>query len=112
AFPTRRSSYLYRPERRAENEYQFSKQLFNNSFYAVSAFNKFSKSDTATYKIEVIKDLRPQIEVESRTDSNSSKVIYFKGLVKDDYGFSRLEFRSRFLGANDSVGMENTVQLP
>ncbi|MAC94074.1 MAG: DUF4175 domain-containing protein [Flavobacteriales bacterium] len=106
------SDSSYQVDRIAENEYQFSKRLFNNSYYSVNAYNQFINSDTANYKVEVIQDLRPSIEVESRTDSNSSKIIYFKGLVKDDYGFSRLEFRSRFLGANDSVGMENIVQLP
>jgi hypothetical protein len=96
----------------SENEFQYKKRVFRSNIYALSAYNSTVNSDTATYKIDVTQDLRPQIEVDGQTDSSNLRLIYFKGYIKDDYGFSRLEFRSKFIGGNDSMGMEESVQIP
>lgn len=99
-------------QRKSENEFQYKNRFFDNSIYGLSAYNVNLNSDTASYKIDVKQDLRPQIEVDAQADSANLKLIYFKGFIKDDYGFSRLEFRSTFIGKNDSLGMEKTVQIP
>src|SRR5207247_9001990 len=36
-------------------------------------------------------------------DSLSSKRTYFKGVIKDDYGFTKLAFNYRFLKSSDST---------
>ncbi len=96
-----------------EDEFAFQKRMYASENYGLTASNKYSKkNDTAFYTIEVIPDLRPTIEVDSKLDSNSLKVFYFRGIAKDDYGFSRLVFKSKFIGAKDSIGQEEIEEIP
>lgn len=61
--------------------------------YSIVNKNKFYTSkDTLNHSISVIKDLYPEIYVESRVDSFFIDRFYFKGNIKDDYGFSNLYF--------------------
>jgi len=69
-------------------------QVARNSF-TYSIFNKnkyFTSKDTLTDEITVIKDLYPEIYVQSQQDSAFADRYYFKGNIKDDYGFSKLQF--------------------
>ncbi len=85
----------------SENSFAFSSRLFHNSTYSVIAQNNFLKNkDSIRYVINVIPDLFPSIEVEEKQDSLSSKIYYFKGTAKDDYGFKKLTFNYRFLNRN------------
>ena len=76
------------------------KELFTYSFTARESFhyatvNKnsyFVNPDTLSYNIQVIKDLYPEIGVQSQADSLFADRVYFKGNIKDDYGFSSLKF--------------------
>ena len=59
----------------------------------IKAKNKFvTSSDSVAFAINVIEDERPQIAVIEEKDSNIADKIYFRGQIKDDYGFSKLEF--------------------
>lgn len=61
--------------------------------YSIVNKNKYYTSkDTLNHSISVIKDLYPEIYVESRMDSFFIDRYYFKGNIKDDYGFSNLYF--------------------
>ncbi|MCQ2285769.1 MAG: hypothetical protein MJZ76_02710 [Bacteroidales bacterium] len=61
--------------------------------YSIINKNKYYISkDTINHSISVIKDLYPEIYVESRMDSMFMDRYYFKGNIKDDYGFSDLYF--------------------
>ena len=85
------------------NVFSYSSQLFNNKTYNITTANEFLKSgDSISYSINVIPDMYPSIQVEERPDSISSQRIYFKGQIKDDYGFSKLAFNYKFLTENDS----------
>jgi hypothetical protein len=73
--------------------YSYSKFLFKNETYALKASNNYIKNSNAiNYSINVIPDAFPLIKVEEQNDSNSFKHVYFKGNVKDDYGFNSLAF--------------------
>lgn len=77
----------------SENSYTFSDRFLQNSTYSITTQNKFLKSkDSILYSIGVIPDLYPTIEVEEKQDSLSSKVLFFRGSIKDDYGFKKLTF--------------------
>ena len=52
----------------------------------------YCSADTLKSRIMVIKDQYPQIEVESQRDSVYMDRIYFKGNIRDDYGFQDLKF--------------------
>ncbi len=88
----------------AENKFAFSKRFFKNDSYTVNTSNHFLNSkDSLHYSIAVIPDLYPTITIEQQKDSLSSKRTFFKGFVKDDYGFTELSFNYRFLKSNDSL---------
>src|SRR5205814_2374263 len=96
------TSFLVSPSK--ENSFQYTSRLFHDRTYSVSTSNQFLKShDSVTYSINVIPDTYPQIDVTEKKDSTSNKRIYFRGEVKDDYGFSKLNFNYRFISRNDSA---------
>ena len=51
----------------------------------------------------MIPDVYPSITVEEHPDSLSTKRIGFRGEVKDDYGFSKLEFKYKVVSPEDSA---------
>jgi hypothetical protein len=91
-----------------ENNFNYSMRLFRDKTYSITTSNQFLKSkDSVTYSINVIPDAYPQISVEEKKDTISTKKLYFKGEVKDDHGFNKLTFNYRFLINNDSASTEN-----
>ncbi len=88
----------------SENNFIYSTRMFRDKSYSVTTSNQFLKSkDSVTYSINVIPDAYPQITVAEKKDSTSTKRIYFRGEVKDDYGFNKLSFNYRFINNNDSA---------
>ena len=86
------------------NVFSYSSQLFNNKTYTITTANEFLKSrDSISYSINVIPDIYPNIQVEEWPDSFSTKRIYFKGQIKDDYGFSKLTFKYKLLSESNST---------
>ncbi len=68
------------------------KQIRKDFDYSVSSSNENIKDfEPLTYRLKVIKDEYPQIEVKSKRDSLNTDIQYFKGKLSDDYGLSRLE---------------------
>ena len=87
-----------------ENMFAFSKRFYKNDSYSLIPGNHFLNSkDSIRYAISVVPDLYPSITVEQQRDSLSNKRTFFRGLVKDDYGFTKLSFNYRFLKSNDSL---------
>jgi len=73
--------------------YSYSLLIKDNLRYSLVNSNQFFTSkDSLTQQIAVIKDLYPEIYVESQQDSLFADRVYFKGTVKDDYGFKQLKF--------------------
>ena len=106
----------------SENLYSFTQTVLKSSSYSIKTANEYLISkDSVRYAINVIADIFPSIEVESSVDTASSKRIYFKGMVKDDYGFKQLSFNYKRSTSPDlSKGEEivkrdttkNTLQNP
>jgi len=97
----------------ASNEFVFKNRFLRSSNYGLSIANKnLHFLDTIFYSVNVIPDARPSIEVDTKVDSLDQQIRYFKGLVKDDYGFSRLVFYRRFIGQQDSVGAFEKQGIP
>jgi hypothetical protein len=96
----------------AENAFNYSARFFRDKTYSVTTANQFLKSkDSVTYAINVIPDAYPQINVVEKKDSTSTKRIYFRGEVKDDYGFNKLTFNYRFITNNDSAATEKYKKM-
>ncbi len=95
-----------------ENSFAFSKRFTRNDSYTVSTSNHFLHSrDSIRYSISVIPDLYPSIAVEAQKDSFSTRRTYFKGIIKDDYGFSKLTFNYHYLKSSDSLQADTKGRL-
>ncbi len=87
-----------------ENSFAFTKRFTRNDSYSVNTSNRFLNSkDSIRYSISVVPDLYPSITVEAQKDSFSTKRTYFKGIIKDDYGFTKLTFNYHYLKSSDSL---------
>ncbi|RZT97534.1 hypothetical protein EV201_2205 [Ancylomarina subtilis] len=71
----------------------FADQFFESDTYSISLANSdYSQSIYTRYQLDAIPDQFPSIGVSIQTDTVSASVYYFKGIIKDDYGFSKLRF--------------------
>ena len=96
--------------RQGESKYVFSKYFYRNSSYTVSTSNRFLKNkDSISYSVNIIPDQYPAIEIEQDSDGVNLQQLYFKGIVRDDYGFSKLAFRWRYMNKKD-VTDETPIQ--
>jgi hypothetical protein len=90
-------------EASARDVYTYSSQIMNDKRYSISTANEFMRSkDSVLYTIGVVPDQYPTIDVDDNRDSVSQKLHYFKGQVKDDYGFTNLIFSYKFISKNDT----------
>ena len=99
-----------RPQRSKEDQFTYSRKFFNSTAYTIKASNQLVRTglDSVSYAINVLPDQLPGIEVNQKTDSLNPKNIYFSGLIKDDYGFSKLTFYFKKFGT-DSTGKANEI---
>jgi hypothetical protein len=75
------------------NTFTHSEINLKTSFYCISPANENSLlSDSLVYGINVVSDGFPTIFVTETMDSTLNTAMFFKGTVKDDYGFTRLTF--------------------
>lgn len=87
-----------------EDLFTYSHRFTKNDSYVITTGNHFINSkDSIHYTISVIPDIYPSISIEQSKDSLSGKRTFFRGMIKDDYGFSKLTFNYRFLKSNDSL---------
>jgi hypothetical protein len=91
------------------NSFIFRERALNSNTYTVFAANEYLKnSDSVMYAVSVIPDNYPSIMIDQVRDSIFDKRIYFKGLIKDDYGFTKLTFNYKF----DEQGTEEMADFP
>jgi hypothetical protein len=80
-------------EQSAHDVFVYDKRMFKSQDYTIIPENThITESDSLRYSINVIPDTYPTIIIEEFQDSVFDKRLYFKGLIKDDYGFSNLKF--------------------
>ena len=98
-----------------ENEFSMQRSFSQNQQYSLLTANQFLKGkDAINYTVEVIPDVYPAITVEEKADSNSVKHVYFKGNIKDDYGFNELVFcyKKTNPDSNALAAKEMRIALP
>ena len=87
-------------ERLEQDRYAFESSLRQDLRYGIATENEFVRgSDTAQYFVRVIQDAYPVLNLEEQADSANDRLLYFRGMGKDDYGFSRLTFQYRVIKA-------------
>lgn len=78
----------------------FSQRMFSSATYAMSAFNeKAGSADTVSYRLDVVKDAFPKINVDETADSTDDRRIFFGGSISDDHGLNRLTFHYDVISA-------------
>ena len=71
-----------------------SKRFLSSVNYGFYSSNDYIPStDTLNYSISIISDAMPMIVAMEAKDSLQSGRSFFKGRIKDDYGFSKLQFK-------------------
>lgn len=91
-------------ESKSDNSYSYSTVFKKSQNYSIIPTNEFLKdNDSLTYTISVITDAYPTIKVLEYSDSVSENQRYYKGMIKDDYGFTALTFNYRKLNSEDSL---------
>ena len=83
---------LQRLEPNANGRIRTSLRAMSSFSYGFYVSNDRIASDSLSYSISVVDDAFPMIAVLKMTDSLMPDRLFFKGQIKDDYGFSKLEF--------------------
>lgn len=93
--------------RRSESRFVLEKRFDRTERYIVSTANEFVEGrDSSIFTIAVNRDQYPKITFEEQRDTADPKVYFFRGTIKDDYGFTRLTFNYR--KADDETGWKTT----
>ncbi|AYL98100.1 DUF4175 family protein [Mucilaginibacter celer] len=94
------------------DEFEFKARILKNSVYKLLPLNnEVSRSDSATYRVNVITDEAPSITVDEKPDSVSMKAFYFNGKIQDDHGFSSLTFHYSIEENGNSKAKEFTKKV-
>lgn len=95
----------------ASGRISFALRAMSSFEYGFSASNHFSpNSDTLRYAISIVDDAVPMISVIEMKDSALDGRMFFSGRIKDDYGFSKLEFKMVKTNVKDTTQKDVTVQ--
>ncbi len=79
--------------RLVNGEFTMKKKVVKSvDYHVILANNNFKALSFAKYHINVIPDAYPQISVMQKQDSTLFSGYSFRGIIKDDYGFSKLRF--------------------
>ncbi len=72
--------------------FKASKRVYNTLDYSLSISNKkLMDYENLAFRLDVVKDEYPEINVEMKIDSLDVQTLYFHGKVSDDYGFTKLQ---------------------
>ena len=75
-----------------EGVFEGSKRVYNNLDYNLSTSNSnLIDYENLAFRIDVVKDEYPELNLKAETDSLDLQTLYFYGQISDDYGFSNLQ---------------------
>ena len=100
-------------ESMASNVFNYHATISKNMVYKIVTGNDYLVNpDTMAFMIKSVRDRYPEISVTESRDSVLSKRLYFNGLIKDDYGFSQLQFFYKHMPAGDTNGVTWMEPVP
>ena len=74
------------------NNFSTEKKLLNNLEYSISTNNEFLENyENLAFRIDVIRDEYPEIQVKHEVDTIDHKTLYFHGQISDDYALTKLQ---------------------
>ncbi len=94
------------------NTFKFVHRAMTDMEFSLKPSNGEAETrESSVYKLTVIPDLAPQIQVNERPDSVNRKMLYFVGQLSDDHGFSSLRFHYRAVNQNGSASVSRAVSF-
>lgn len=87
------STYQFTPEK--ANVFSHTQRFTRSTVYSIKAINSIlgqNTPDSLVFTISVIPDNYPTITVDEFLDKDFNDRIFFRGIIKDDYGFQKLTF--------------------
>ncbi|MCC6722289.1 MAG: hypothetical protein IT243_08800 [Bacteroidia bacterium] len=101
---------IFEAKRESDNRFTFSKVYKTSDLIKLSTANRSTgNKDSIVFQINTIADVYPQIEYKESEDSLTSKIKYFAGNIKDDYGFTKLVFAYKFIYSDDETRKLNVM---
>ena len=90
-------------EKNGRDNFRVENRFLQSFQYQVNIKTGDREFETAMrYRVDVIEDMYPEINIVQIIDSVKLSRIYFRGTIHDDYGFSRLAFHTH-IDMKDSV---------
>ena len=78
----------------ANGRVELALKVMQTFSYGFSSVNRYAPhSDTLEYSVTSVMDALPMIAVVEMRDTSMDDRLFFHGRIKDDYGFTRLEFK-------------------
>lgn len=75
-----------------DGNFQLQQNIKNSVNYQLSTSNEARKNyESLNFKLDVIKDEYPDLDIVSKKDSLQQKTTYFQGKASDDYGLTKLQ---------------------
>jgi hypothetical protein len=94
------------------NAFEYTAAFSQSTFYSMKADNIYKRQqDSLSYTITVIPDAYPMISVDQQKDSVMPSRMFFSGVIKDDYGFTKLSFTSTLIHGNDTSVRDSKTTL-
>lgn len=97
-----------------DQSFTYSKRFVETDQYEISLQNEASRNrDKITYLVNVVKDQRPQISVNSFSDTVLYRRVVLGGMIGDDYGLTGLELHYKVLdeGQNEIEGQKIPIPI-
>lgn len=93
-------------------KFTYSHIVMNDMVFDIKTSNQFTTySDTLNVFIKIVEDLYPQIAVVEHKDTIFPDRILFRGQIKDDYGFTSLNFFINHIRGNDTLQKVNAIEV-
>ena len=97
------------------NIFKWADRILKSTKVFVTTSNaEVESGDSMEFNIQMISDNYPEIKMEEKPDSNSTKTIYMVGQINDDYGFNKLMFHYKFVNSKNEQkkGTGESVVIP
>ena len=100
-FLVKDTSYIFKKD---FSSFKYKQHIYVNTNYEISTSNSvISNYEKLRFKIDVVKDEYPEINLQTKIDSSNSQVTYFLGKVSDDYGLSKLQLVIKEVATDKSL---------
>ncbi len=85
--------------------------IVDSKFYKSTGYNVFMQNSVTqpelalSYNLDVIPDLFPEIDIVQMPDSLQLTRYFFKGVIGDDYGFTKLDFHFNISNKDSAISI-------